>query len=178
MKKIVILVTDGVQDEEFIYPYYRLKEESEIDLHVLTPDGQSCKGKYGIPIRDIYGSFQWLINDEYDAVIIPGGWECPEKLRMDTRVTEFLKRMNKNSNRLIAAICHGPQVLISAQILKDRHITAYAGIADDIKNAGAIFYKDHPVIADYQEGVATIITSPHYKHGPQWIKHTIDSIMS
>jgi len=91
---------------------------------------------------------------DYDAVFIPGGAWNPDNLRYDKDVIKFIQDFNK-SGKLIAAICHAPVVLASADILKGRKLTGYWNIQIDLKNAGGIV-SDQPVVVD-----ANIITSRH-----------------
>jgi len=82
--------------------------------------------------------------EEFDCVIIPGGW-APDRLRRYREVLDFVK--NVATRGIVAAICHGPQVLISAGLLKGRRVTCVSAIKDDVINAGAE-YVDEPVVVD------------------------------
>lgn len=159
--KSVIIVDKGVQDEEYIYPYYRLQEVGELEVAVKHI-GPEYKGKYGIPIKPTIATCN-LNADDFDLVIIPGGWESPEKVRQDKFVLDFLVKMNEQ-NKIIGAICHGPWVLASANICKGRNMTCYQGMKDDLVNAGAI-YVDAPVVKD-----GNIVTAPHYRNNPEFMK--------
>jgi len=162
--KAVILAEKDVQDEEYIYPYYRLQEEGfELDVAV-TNCTEKVVGKYGIPIKANI-SFNLLWAENYDLVVIPGGW-APEKMRMNSYVLNFVKKCDE-MGKVIAAICHGPQVLISAGIVKGRKVTGYVGIKDDITNAGAT-YVDAGVVVD-----GNLVTSPHYKNNPEFMRETL-----
>lgn len=165
--RAVIITAKDVQDEEFLYPYYRLQEAGFfLDVCLV---GEIAKGKYGIPIRPVPGS-QLLspsnLTGDYDVIIIPGGW-APELVRMNKDVLKFVKR-SYEAGAIIGAICHGPQVLISAMICENQTITGYIGIADDIANAGAI-YVDRPVVVSNN-----IVTSPHYRDNPIWMKTVLE----
>lgn len=184
-KKACILVAQGVQDEEFIYPYYRLKEDFDLDvIFVTAPKYGNPVGKYGIPFKpDI-----WLnehvksymeqrklpytenestalikLTDKYDVVIIPGGWQAPEIMRMNEYVKVFVARIHEQ-NKIIGAICHGPQVLISANVGRNQKMTAFQGIKDDIANFGAEFV-DRPVVVD-----GNLVTAQHYKDNSEFMK--------
>jgi protease I len=174
----VILVTNGVQDEEFIYPYYRLKELGKVTSvgvgKMETYKGRTVVfGKYGIPcnvddhignlVNPIGGHVKWLP----DILVVPGGWECPEVLRMEPLVLEYVRACH-HAKKIIASICHGPQVLISAGILKGKTATAYKGIKDDIRNAGATYADANVVVSD------NIITSPHYNNNPEWMAKVVE----
>jgi protease I len=171
--KSVILVAEGVQDEEFIYPYYRLQEEGEVvvvgSLRFGRDNYTSLKCKYGIPIK--INEISTYIHRYLDAdlVVVPGGWQCPEILRMDQCILKYLNDMVGQA-KIIGAICHGPQVLISADVLYECEATGYVGIKDDINNYGAV-YVDSPVVRHNN-----IITAQHYKDNPQFIKACIDAV--
>jgi protease I len=83
--------------------------------------------------------------DAFDALILPGG-QAPETLRLESSVLNFVRAFD-DRRATLAAICHGPQILISADRLRGRHITCYKGIRDDVKLAGAL-YEDAPVVID------------------------------
>ena len=163
--KAVLFVAQDVQDEEYIYPYYRLKEDFDLTTVLsVHKNNLSPKGKYGIPIKydTTTDSNQWYDSSQMPELIyIPGGW-APEIMRMDEKILDFIREAVKHDT-VIAAICHGPQVLISADVIKDRIVTGYIGIKDDIINAGAI-YKNLPVVSS-----KNIFTSPHYKYQPEFM---------
>jgi protease I len=158
--RAVIITDQGVQDEEYIYPYYRL-QEAGIQTISATKNGKPCCGKYGIPVN-VVASTMDLSVEEYDIVIIPGGWEAPERVRQDEYVMTFLRSMN-SMGKIIGAICHGPAVLISAGIVKGKTMTCYKGMKDDLMNAGAI-YVDSSVVVH-----GNIVTAPHYRNCPDFM---------
>lgn len=164
-----ILVAQGVQDQEFWYPYYRLQELGNV-LVVAKSNTEEFKGKYGIPIKTTTTVESYLEDlkktRQYpDVLIIPGGWQCPEILRVSPEVLEIIKILYNIS--VIGAICHGPQVLISAGLCQGKNMTAYSGIKDDLINAGAIWY-DKPVVRD-----GKIVTAQHYKDNPEFMKEIL-----
>lgn len=162
--RAVILADKGVQDEE-MYPLNRLKEARfEVDVASIT-SGQ-FHGKYGIPFHANKTTSE-IREEDYDLAIVPGGWGSPEIIRQCPHALKFLQDMNKES-KVIAAICHGPWVLISAKIVKERKMTCYKGMKDDLENAGAI-YVDENVVVD-----GNIITAPHYRNNPEWMRETLN----
>lgn len=158
----LILVDVGVQDEEFFYAYYRL-QEAGYTVNVVVPDVcQVVHGKYGIPISGTH-SFKSLgsfVNTR--VVIIPGGWQCPERLRMNPLILDYIRSVWDSV--VIGAICHGPWVIASAGVIKNRTLTCYAGIADDVKNAGAK-YVEAAVVVD-----GLLVTAPHYRNNPDFLR--------
>ena len=168
MTRAVILVEQGFQDEEFIYPYYRMQEEGWL-VDVAVPDTtKQYFGKYGVPARATI-NIGALRAYDYDLVVVPGGFECPDRLRMRLDVRAFILLMCK-TNRVIAAICHGPWVLISAGIMLGIKCTGYESIKDDLQNAGALYIKA-PVIRH-----ENIITADHYKNNGQFMHAVIGCI--
>ncbi len=142
-KRVIILCADDFQDMELMYPFYRMIEEGADVVVVGTKDGE-YKGKHGYPV-ETNGSIDQYDPKHYDAVIIPGGW-APDKLRRSKSVLNFVKAMDEEG-KVVAAICHGPWVLVSAGIASGRRLTCFEAIKDDVINAGAE-YHDEPVIVD------------------------------
>ena len=169
MKRTVIITAQNFQDEEFVYPYYRLLEEG-YEVEVATPDKIQAVGKYGVPSRPTMDTKD-LDSSRFDVVILPGGFEAPDRLRLRKEVLKFVKEMYEY-NKIEAAICHGPWICISAGILKGKRATGYISIADDIKNAGAT-YVDEDVVVD-----GNLITSPHYRNNGDFMKAVIQLMKS
>ena len=164
MKKAVIITAPNFQDEEFTYPYYRLLEEGYV-VDIATPDKVVVYGKYGVPAKPSIDTRD-LRASNYDLVILPGGFEAPDRLRIKKEVLSFVKEMYE-SNKIVAAICHGPWICISAGIMKGKRATGYMSIADDIRNAGATYLEEDVVID------GNLITSPHYRNNGDFMKAVI-----
>jgi len=144
MKKIAILIENLFDDKELIYPYYRMIEKGySVDL-IGAEANTTYKSKHGLPMKSNLGSNDANVND-YDAVIIPGGFS-PDYMRRTEKTVEFVKAMN-DQNKLIAAICHGPWMMISACDLTGRKLTGFHSVKVDIENAGAN-YLDQEVVVD------------------------------
>jgi len=141
--RVLILVEDGFEDIEYFVPYYRLIEEG-FTIDTASIEIRAISGKHGYTVKP-----QILTRDveleKYDALIIPGG-RSPEKLRLDMHTLRVTRDIMV-SGRTVATICHGPQVLISAGVLKGRRITCHPSIKDDVMLAGAS-YIDQPVVVD------------------------------
>jgi len=148
-KKVAILVEELYDELEFWYPKMRLEEEGA-ELVVVAPEKKEFRGKKGFPVK-ADKSIKEVTPEEFDGVVIPGGY-CPDRLRRHREVLEFVRKLYL-SGKLVATICHGPWVLISAGIIKGRKITSFFAIKDDVVNAGAEFV-DAPVVRD-----GNIITS-------------------
>ncbi|MDO8610262.1 MAG: type 1 glutamine amidotransferase domain-containing protein [bacterium] len=150
MKRAVIITNVGFEEPEVISPYYRLKEAG-FNVSVATIHGIDVNGQYGYMLSSMIKPEVPLdtlnLNvDDFDLVVVPGGLLAPDKLRQDKPTLKFLKEMN-DKNKIIASICHGPWILISAGILNGRKVTCYPSMIDDIKNCGAI-YEDASVVID------------------------------
>jgi protease I len=158
-KSAVIITGPGFQDHDVIYAYYRLREEGW-DADVATSGGAAVTGKYGIPLPiDKTAAplidFAQLDPAHYDAVILTGGHEAPDRVRQDPRVLAFVRAL-AGSGRIVAGLCHGPWIMISAGVLRGRRACAYIGLRDDVINAGADVV-DRDVVID-----ANIITCSYY----------------
>lgn len=164
LKKAVIVVGPAVEDTEFAYPYYRLQED-EFIVDVASNGAVDVIAKHGLPIKANVDIKKLNVKD-YDMLIVPGGLESPDRLRQIPELLNFIKEMN-SANKIIASVCHGPWVLISAGIVKGKNMTTYVGCKDDLINAGAI-YHNVPVITD-----GNIITAPHFRDNAAWIKETL-----
>lgn len=164
MKRAVIITGPNFQDEELVYPYYRL-QEAGFRVDIAVKDKAPTKGKYGVPAR-VTMDVKDLREEDFDLVVLPGGHEAPDRVRQIKEVLEFLREMH-GKNKIISTICHGPWVLISAGIVRGKKITGYIAIKDDIVNAGAE-YVDATVVVD-----GNIISSPHYNNNGEWMRETL-----
>ncbi len=172
MSKAIIISGNLAQDHEFIYPYYRLLEAGfEVDVCLL--EGKPVKGFLGTtlpPNKDqkIKSIEQLKVND-YKILVLPGGVKAMEKVRQNKDIIDFISNFNREK-KIIACICSGAQLLISAKVVKDRKIAGYYSMKDDLINAGAI-YTDKPAVID-----DNIITTAHYKDMGPWMKEVINKI--
>ncbi|MEM3913213.1 MAG: type 1 glutamine amidotransferase domain-containing protein [Desulfurococcaceae archaeon] len=143
-KKVLFLIGPEFEDLELFVPMYRLIEEG-YEVVIASPNGGLVVGKHGYSIQTI--KLTEVNPDEYVALVLPGG-RGPERIRALARneAVRIVKAF-ADSGKPIAAICHGPQLLISANIVKGRKITSYPGIADDVVNAGG-FWINEPVVVD------------------------------
>ena len=164
MKRAVIITGPGFQDEEYIYPYYRL-QEAGFKVDVAVKGKETIIGKYGLPVKPTMDTAA-LDEKDFDLVILPGGYEAPDRVRQIKEVLAFVKAMYEK-NKIVSTICHGPWILISAGIVKGKKVTGYVGIKDDLINAGAE-YVEAPVVVD-----GNIISSPHYKYNGDWMRETL-----
>lgn len=134
-KRIAIITGDKAEDVEFFYPYYRFQEEG-YEVDVITIDGGSFECKHGLGLKDSK-TIEDVNPDFYELLYLPGG-KAPEKLSDNKDVLKFVRDFAARG-KTIAAICHGPQVLAAAGLLKGKKIAAWPGIKDEIEKAGATF---------------------------------------
>ncbi len=143
-KRILIFVGDDYEDLELWYPKLRLQEAGA----AVTVAGQVARhvyrGKNGYPCESDAAIAEVHAGD-FDGVVLVGGW-MPDKLRRDAKVLELVREFAK-SGKLVAAICHGTWMSISAGVCQGVKMTSTPGIKDDLTNAGAI-WSDEPVVVD------------------------------
>ncbi len=143
-KRIAILAEDIYEDLELWYPLLRMKEEGAEVKIIGTGSANQYTGKHGLPVQVDLSADQ-VRADDFDAVIVPGGY-APDRMRRYEALLRFVREAFEKG-KLIASICHGPWVLISAGILKGRTATCFFAIKDDVVNAGAK-YVDQEVVRD------------------------------
>ena len=139
---IIVLVDNGYQELEFWYPVIRMKE-SGYNVIKAGFEKKLYEGEYGYPVKTDSAVMDIDI-ESVTAVIIPGGVKSPDNMRRHEQIPEFVKKAY-NNGAIIAAICHGPWIIVSAGIAKDKFMTSFPSIKDDIINAGAK-YMDKPVV--------------------------------
>lgn len=141
--KVLMISADNFEDTELLVPYYRLKEEgAEVDLVSLKPG--AIQGKHGYEVK-VDKVLDQVNPDEYDMLVLPGG-KAPETVRKEGKAQE-LARDFFSKDKPVAAICHGPQTLISAGLLKGRTATCYPSVVPELKAAG-VRYEDREVVVD------------------------------
>lgn len=173
MHSAVIITGPGFQDHDVVYTYYRLIEEG-YRVDIATKEGKPVVGKYGVPLpMDKTAkpniAFDELAIDQYDAVILTGGHEAPDRVRQDKTVLAFVKAM-ADAGKIVAGLCHGPWIMISAKVLKGKQVCAYVGIVDDMKNSGAHVI-DADVVVD-----GNIITCSYYAYVGKFMRAVFDAV--
>jgi deglycase len=143
-KRVAILVEDGFEDRELTGPVEALRAAGATVTVVGPTAGAEFHGKRGAVVAAELGAGSARMRD-FDALVIPGG-HAPDKMRMRHAMVD-LARDAMDAGKPVAAICHGPQVLISANVLRGRTLTCWPSIAVDVKNAGGL-YVDKPVVED------------------------------
>jgi protease I len=143
-ESVLLLVDDGFEDMELMYPKYRL-EEAGYEAVVAGPEaGNLYHGKHGYPCASDVALAD-VEEKDFVALILPGGW-APDKLRRLPKVKSLVSEFARAA-KPVAAICHGGSMAISAGVYEGVRVTGSPGIKDDLVNAGAI-YSDEPVVVD------------------------------
>lgn len=166
-KKVVILVERDYQDLEVWYPLLRLREEGAEVVAVGSGSGENYSGKYGYPI-EADAAVEEVNVDEIDAIVIPGGW-APDYLRRYPAVVELVRQAFEKG-KVIASICHGGSLLVSAGIAKGKRLTSFMAIKDDLVASGAD-YVDEEVVTD-----GNLITSRKPEDLPAFCKAIIAAL--
>lgn len=161
--KALIISADNFEDTELLYPYYRLKEEG-IKVEIASVRRGTIKGKHGYEIQ-ADKTLKEVIPDEYDILILPGG-KAPETIRRQKEAIEIARHFFQK-NKPVSAICHGPQTLISAGLMKGKHATCYKSVAQEMKDAGAL-YEDREVVVD-----GNLVTSRQPADLPAFMRETL-----
>ena len=180
MPHAVIITGPGFQDQDVIYTYYRLKE-AHFDVDIATKEdpatgnGIHVTGRYGVPVpldktaREPI-TFGQLAAENYDLVVLTGGYEAPDRVRQEHTVKEFVWAMD-HAGKVVAGLCHGPWIMISAGIMRDRRACAYPGLRDDMINAGAtvidttIVVDDNIITCSYYGEVGAFMHRHHARRG-------------
>jgi protease I len=142
-RTLLAFVEDVYEDLELWYPKLRL-EEAGFTTRLAGPQLKTYTGKHGYPAA-ADALLSEVHSADFSGLLIPGGF-MPDKLRRDPRVLELTREFFEQG-KLVAFICHGGWIPISARILKDKHATGSLGIRDDLENAGALWV-DAPVVID------------------------------
>ena len=167
-KRIAILTEEGFEDAELVEPMRAMKDAGARVMVVGSGSKQSYKGKRGTVTIAVDATADKVNAENFDAVIVPGGY-APDKMRLHQPMIDLVKAAY-DSGRVVAAVCHGPQLLISADIVRGRHLTSWPSVAVDLKNAGAIWV-DEPVVQD-----GNLITSRKPADLPRFNKAIIEAL--
>ena len=143
-RRVAILVEDGFEDSELTGPLNGLKDAGAMVTVIGPAAGREYAGKRGQVVTSDLAANAARSSD-FDAVVIPGGY-APDRMRLRHAMVD-LTRDAFNAGKPVAAICHGPQLLISADVLRGRTLTCWPSIAIDVRNAGGR-YVDRPFVQD------------------------------
>ena len=167
-KRIAILAEEGFEDSELIESLRAMKDAGARVVVVGSGSKESYKGKRGTTTIRVDTSADKVKAEDFDAIIVPGGY-APDKMRLHQPMIELVRKAN-SLGKVVAAICHGPQLLISADIVRGRRLTSWPSLAVDIRNAGARWV-DNPLVQD-----GNIITSRKPFDLPKFNKAIIEAL--
>ncbi|WP_247235253.1 type 1 glutamine amidotransferase domain-containing protein [Telluribacter sp. SYSU D00476] len=148
-KRVAILATDGFEQVELTDPRKALDEQGA-ETHIISPEKGTIKAwdmtNWGDSF-EVDKSIDEVSADEYDALLLPGGVLNPDQLRTNQKAVQFVREFFQ-SGKPVAAICHGPQLLIEADVVRGRKLTSYPSVRTDLQNAGAEWV-DAEVVTDH-----------------------------
>ncbi|MEH7273697.1 type 1 glutamine amidotransferase domain-containing protein [Neobacillus vireti] len=165
-KKIAVLVTNDFEDSEYAEPVQAFKEKGHEVIAIEIEKGKTVKGKQGKSQVVIDKSIDDVSPEEFDALFIPGGFS-PDILRADERFVTFAKAF-MDAKKPVLAICHGPQLLITAKTLEGRDVTGYKSIHVDLENAGANLHDKEVVVCQNQ-----LVTSRQPDDLPAFVQESL-----
>jgi protease I len=168
-KRIAILAEEHFEDSELTEPLRAMKDAGARVLIVGSGSKKSYKGKRSLAEVTVDTTADKVEASQFDAIIVPGGY-APDKMRLHQPMVDLVRKAHAEG-KIIAAVCHGPQLLISADIVKGRRVTSWLSVAIDLKNAGAIWV-DEPVVKD-----GNIITARKPTDLPKFNKAIIEALV-
>ena len=165
--KILMIATDGYEDSELLETR-RLLQERGADVTLASLKMDEIKGDMGATARpDV--TIDQVEEGDFDALVLPGGVANPDKLRMNEKVVETVRTFAQ-SGRPVAAICHGPWLLVEADVLRGRTATSWPSIRTDLRNAGAEVV-DRDAVTD-----GNIVTSRKPEDIPAFVEAIVDIV--
>lgn len=145
MAIVAICIASEYEDCELDVPFKRLKDAGHQVVIVGTRRGEKVEGKSGRSSIIVERSAKDVSAEEFDAIVIPGG-HSPDHLRLDPAMVTFV-RDAVSARKVVAAVCHGPQLLIEADVARNRSMTSWPSVRRDLINAGAR-WSDQEVVED------------------------------
>ena len=167
-KRIAILAEEGFEDSEVIEPMRAMKDAGARVVVVGSGSQESYRGKRGKATIKADVTADKVSAEDFDAIIIPGGY-ASERMRLHQSMVDLIRKAH-DLGKVVAAICHGPQLLISADIVRGRRVTSWPSVAVDLKNAGAD-WTDEPLVQD-----GNLITSRKPADLPRFNKAIIEAM--
>lgn len=166
--RAVILTANEFEDMELFVPYFRLLEEG-VAVDIAAPEAGDIHGEHGYRMK-ITKTIAEVDPDQYDLLLVPGGYPngAPATVRKVQKAQEIARSFFAK-NKPVASICHGPWLLVSADLVKGRHLTSYwhDGVPEEITAAGGI-YEDKEVVVD-----GNLVTSRWPMDLPAFVRETV-----
>lgn len=148
-KRVAFLATDGVEQVELVEPWSAVEDAGASPELISISDGE-IQGVHGMDKGDRFPVGRTVASAdarEYDALVIPGGVKNPDKLRMDEAAVSFVRAFVE-AGKPVAAICHGPWLLVEADVVRGRRITSYPSLRTDVRNAGGEWVDEEVCVAE------------------------------
>jgi protease I len=172
-KRVAIITTDGFEEVELTHPLQALREAGAT-VSVVSPKGPNVKAwnqtDWSIEVPVDQELSKASVGD-YDALVVPGGVINPDKMRLLPEAVSFVKSFF-DADKPVFAICHGPQLLIEAEVLKGRKLTSWPSLKTDLKNAGA-HWVDKEVVVD-----GKLVTSRKPEDLPAFIAKAVEMLQA
>jgi protease I len=168
-KRVAILAEEDFEDIELSEPLRAMKDAGARVVIVGSGSKPSYTGKRGNAKVTVDITADKAQAEDFDAIIVPGGY-APDKMRLHSSMINLVQKAYE-MGKIVAAVCHGPQLLISADIVRGRRVTSWPSIAIDLKNAGATWV-DQPVVQD-----GNLITSRKPADLPKFNKAIIEALI-
>lgn len=163
--KIACLLAEGFEDAEFQQPYEAFRKAGHEVVVIGLKSGEQIEGERGKVKARVEKTVSQVSPQQFDALLIPGGYS-PDKLRAEKPMVDFTRDF-VDLGRPVFAICHGPQLLLAADRYKDRVMTAWTTVRDDLQKAGGTV-KDQPVVVH-----GNLVTSRKPDDLPQFIAESM-----
>jgi protease I len=168
-KRIAILAEEDFEDSELVEPLRAMKNAGARVIIVGSGTKQSYKGKRGSATVTADVTADKVKAEDFDAIIVPGGY-APDKMRLHQSMIDLVRKAH-DLGKVIAAVCHGPQLLISAGVVRGRRVTSWPSVTVDLQNAGANWV-DEPVVQD-----GNLITSRKPADLPRFNKAIVEALV-
>ena len=172
LARAIVLTADRFEDFELFVPYFRLMEEG-VAVDVAAPAKETITGENGYFFENVDLTIDEVDPEEYDLLFIPGGHPqgAPTTVRNNTKAQEIARAFFE-ADKLVAAICHGPYLLVSADVVAGRRLTSFwgDGVPDEIRAAGGT-YVDQDVVVD-----GNLITSRWPMDLPAFMREVMRSL--
>lgn len=168
MAKVAVIIENMFEDSEYTDPVNAFKKEGHETVNVGLEKDKEVKGKKQGTVAKVDKAIKDVDAKDFDALLIPGGYS-PDRLRAYDEPVKFVKSF-MDDKKPVFAICHGPQLLITAGVLRDRKATCYRSIIEDVKNAGAE-YLNEEVVVD-----GNLVTSRQVSDLPVFIERSLEKL--
>ena len=171
--RVAIIIAEGYHEHEFWFPYYRFREEGA-EVTVAGPTkgvvlGEGRHGKDGLPAT-VNHTVKEIAEEEFDLIYLPGGLWSPMRLRAHRPTLELIRNAMADDT-IVAAICHAPWILVSADVVRGRKIACPGDMAADVTNAGGIFARE-PAVRD-----GNLITAVYFGNLPDHFRLLIPALL-